>query len=135
MLDKIMSARPSLSRAEKKVADQVLDLSARGGTRVDAALRFAKDQFASVREAEFRLLFLLSDFYFFEEQDALDKLSQGVAEEGAMLIAASHGRYDEAVAQRMVGVMGGRNIELKSAERVPEILIDTLRQIGDDAFR
>ena len=49
-----------------EVTDRLLELAATGGTRVDAALKWANEQFEEVPEAEFRLLFLLSDYEFFE---------------------------------------------------------------------
>src|SRR5262249_45949104 len=42
-----------------EVMDRLLELSALGGTRVDAALRWSCEQFDEVPEAEYRVLFLL----------------------------------------------------------------------------
>ena len=53
------------------VADQVLELAATGGTRVEAALRWCTGQLQDMPEADLRVLFLLSDFAFFEDEKAL----------------------------------------------------------------
>ncbi len=113
------------------VADKILDLTAYGGTRVDAALRWATTQFAAAHEADVRVLFLLSDFYFFEDETELMKLGSTLTDQGVSLLAAAHGYSDKRMRSALLQTIGGRPLDLSSLERLPELLLDTLTQIGD----
>ena len=64
------------------LADQVLELQATGGTCVDEALRWATREFDSV-SASLRVLFLLSDFCFFESEEDLTPHLDALAAENA----------------------------------------------------
>ncbi|MCA9179612.1 MAG: VWA domain-containing protein [Planctomycetales bacterium] len=70
------------------VADQVLELQAQGGTCVDAALIWAADQFDSAA-APLSVLFLLSDFCFFERNEELDPHLERLAALKVQWLAAS----------------------------------------------
>ncbi len=124
--------KPFASEASlDEVADRVLDLEATGGTRVDAALTWAAEQFESVPEVDFRLLFLLSDFMFFEKPDELRRHGRRLGDAGVRLLAASHGYSDQRTIALMVDTISGQHVGLKSLAALPGILMDTLKQIGD----
>ncbi len=53
-----------------EVADRLLELKATGGTCVDAALRWVYDQFDADFESDRQILFLLSDYCFFEKPES-----------------------------------------------------------------
>ena len=73
-----------------EVTDRLLELAATGGTRVDAALKWAGEQFDEVPEAEFRLLFLLSDYEFFESPKDLLEMTNGLADRKSTRLNSSH---------------------------------------------
>lgn len=114
-----------------EVADEVLDLYARGGTRVEAALSWAADEFASVPEADTRVLFLLSDFCFFEGEQALKARGAALAACGARLLAAAHGFVDQRSLDTLLGAIGGEHLKLTNVDRLPALLLDCLNRIGD----
>ena len=123
-----------LNRGDEYVLNTLLDaleLEATGGTRVDAALTWAAEQFESVPEVDFRLLFLLSDFMFFEKPDELRRHGRRLGDAGVQLLAASHGYSDQRTITLMVDTISGQQVALKTLAALPGILMDTLKQIGD----
>lgn len=112
------------------IADQLLDLAARGGTCVDRALRFVETEMASV-EAPLRVLFLLSDFAFSESPDQVRELGRTVAEHGVTLLAASHGYVMKTTRDALLSAMPGEEVPLKSVKELPAILIEVLGRVAD----
>jgi uncharacterized protein with von Willebrand factor type A (vWA) domain len=89
------------------VADELLELEATGGTRVDMALRFIAEEFESEREHERRLLFLLSDFCFFESESDLLPLAHRIADLGVGYLGAAHGYVQQRTSDMFVRHLGG----------------------------
>jgi Mg-chelatase subunit ChlD len=110
-----------------EVTDHLLELKATGGTRVDAALRWSIEQFEEVPEAEFRLLFLLSDFEFFESPRDLELLTQGLSNLAVRFLGAAHGHVNQRIAEHFHAFLGGEIIKLRNLDAVPSLLMDALR--------
>src|SRR5262249_47330596 len=110
-----------------EVTDRLLELAATGGTRVDAALRWAYEQFEEVPEAEFRLLFLLSDFEFFESPRDLEELARALASQNVRYMGAAHGRFSQKNAEFFEAALGGQLIKLRNLDAVPGLLMDAIR--------
>ncbi|MCI0637426.1 MAG: VWA domain-containing protein [Gemmataceae bacterium] len=110
-----------------EITDRLLELVATGGTRVDAALRWAYEQFEEVPEAEFRLLFLLSDFEFFESPRDLDELTRALASQNTRFLGAAHGRYNKNMSEYFQAALGGQIIKLRNLDAVPGLLMDAIR--------
>ncbi len=117
----------SQEREIDEVTDYLLELAATGGTRVDAALRWAYEQFDEVPEAEFRMLFLLSDFEFFESPRDLDQLTRSLASQNARYIGAAHGHYNKQTAAHFQESMGGELIKLRNLDQAPQLLMNAIR--------
>lgn len=113
-----------------EVTDRLLELAATGGTRVDAALRWAYEQYEEVPEAEFRVLFLLSDFEFFESPRDLEQLTQSLAAQNARFLGAAHGRYSKQTADQFLATLGGQVVNLRNLDAVPGLLMDAIRDVG-----
>ncbi|MCA9493558.1 MAG: VWA domain-containing protein, partial [Myxococcales bacterium] len=118
-----------------EVADAVLELEATGGTRVDAAFTWAREQLESTSEADFHLLFVLSDFGFFEPPEELARHGQKLADLRVVFLAGTHGHVHDSALQTVLRTTGGRRVELRSVAKLPEVLLETLQQIGDGAFQ
>jgi hypothetical protein len=111
------------------VADQVLELRAEGGTRVGVALQWAGDQLTSVSEADTRVLYLLSDFWFFEDEDVLRTLVTPLADAGARLLAASHSGESKATIARMLAMMPGEHLRIPRIDQLPALLMAAIRNL------
>ena len=114
-----------------EVADDVLDLRATGGTRVDAALGWLRDEFAAAPEHEHRLMFMLSDFCFFESLDELRPLALDLADLGVRYLGAAHGAMMEGPNELFLAAMGGTSVKLPSVAKVPEVLLGAIAQMGE----
>ncbi|MBX7197728.1 MAG: VWA domain-containing protein, partial [Sandaracinaceae bacterium] len=113
-----------------QIADELLDLHARGGTCADRALRFVAEEMESV-EATLRVLFLLSDFAFFEPVPQLEVLGHAIADRGVTLLAASHGYVHQSVHDALLASIGGEKLSMKSVTELPRLLLDVLSRIAD----
>ncbi|MBN9120566.1 MAG: VWA domain-containing protein [Planctomycetes bacterium] len=113
-----------------EVTDRLLELAATGGTRVDAALRWAYEQFDEVPEAEFRVLFLLSDFEFFESPRDLEALTLSLAAQNVRFLGAAHGRYSKKTADHFQTTLGGQIVNLRNLDAVPGLLMDAIRNVN-----
>jgi Mg-chelatase subunit ChlD len=111
-----------------EVMDRLLELAATGGTRVDAALRWAYEQFEEVPEAEFRLLFLLSDFEFFESPRDLGDLAHALAAQNVRYMGAAHGHLNKKTSDVFQEALGGQLIKLRNLDAVPGLLMDAIRE-------
>lgn len=114
-----------------RVADDLLDLQARGGTRVEAALHWIREQFAARQDSRVQLLFLLSDFCFFETADELARHAEGLAELDIHLLAASHGMTDTRTRDGILEKMAGDLVLLKTMSELPAALNDAIAQVAD----
>lgn len=115
-----------------QIADQLLDLHARGGTCVDRALQFVADEMSTV-EATLRVLFLLSDFAFFEPLPQIETLGHTIADHGVTLLAASHGYVQKSVHDALLAAIGGEKLAMKNVAELPRLLLDVLSRIADGA--
>lgn len=113
-----------------EVIDRLLELAATGGTRVDAALKWAYEQFEEVPEAEFRLLFLLSDYEFFESTNDLEQIAHGLVAQNVKFLGAAHGRSNKKMTDFFTDALGGQLIKLRNLDAVPGLLMDAIRTSG-----
>jgi Mg-chelatase subunit ChlD len=113
------------------IADEILDLRATGGTRVDRALQWVAEQFDEVPEAELRMLFLLSDYCFFESKDELRARLSHLAGQDVRLLGAAHGSIDKDTAAVFQSSMVGEWVPLRDLDRVPALLQDAVTRIGN----
>jgi hypothetical protein len=113
-------------RELEDVADELLELRATGGTCVDRALRFIADEFESEPEHERRVLFLLSDFCFFEEARELVPLLHRLRELNVGYLGASHGRANSRACALFLQELGGHGVKLSSLKKLPEVLLEAL---------
>ena len=112
---------------EPHFATRLLELAATGGTRVNRALRWAYEQFEEVPEAEFRLLFLLSDFEFFESPRDLEELTGALASQNVRYLGAAHGHFSKKTAEHFQSALGGQLLKLRNLDAVPGLLMDAIR--------
>ena len=125
----------SSTRDLDDVANELLDLRATGGTRVDAALRFIADEFASQTELERRVFFLLSDFEFFESHDELSSLLEELQQLDVNFIGAGHGHVAKATSALFTSRLGGQVTRIPSLAKLPELLLQALAWIAGGSMR
>jgi Mg-chelatase subunit ChlD len=112
------------------VAGELLELRATGGTRVDAALQFVHDEFASQADHERRVLFLLSDFCFFESHDELRPRLDELRDLDIHFVGAGHGHVSRDVAALFTERLDGQVTKIPSLAKLPELLLQALAWIA-----
>jgi Mg-chelatase subunit ChlD len=117
------------------VASDLLELRATGGTCVDAALGFARDEFAAQAEQERRVLFLLSDFAFFEPEAELDPLLTQLRELDVHFLGAAHGYVSQHMAGHFAERLEGQVTKIPSMAKLPEVLLQALGWISGAPMR
>lgn len=118
-------------RSLDDVADQLLELEATGGTRVDAALQWVAEEFERSQSPDFRVLFLLSDFCFFESPAELTTQCARLAANGVRFLGGSHGYAHAGISDLMRDILGGQTVRMKSLDELPAVLRDALERLGD----
>lgn len=118
-----------------EVANELLDLRATGGTRVDSALRFMADELASQPELERRVFFLLSDFEFFESKDQLAPLLDELAQLDVHFIGAGHGHVSKTTSALFTQQLGGQVTRIPSLAKLPELLLSALAWVAGGSLR
>jgi Mg-chelatase subunit ChlD len=117
------------------VANDLLELRATGGTRVDAALTFARDEFGGQSEQERRVLFLLTDFAFFEAESELVPLLDGLRDLDVHFLGAAHGHVQQRTAGLFAERLEGQVVKLPSLAKLPEVLLQALGWISSAPMR
>ena len=110
-----------------KIADEILSVEARGGTRIQSALEWAKKQFKEKANSREKLNVLFTDAEIFDIKQALDELrifrSLGVD----FILVCPEASYNIKEAKKMVKVVGGQLLTVKKWEDFPKLISDIIK--------
>ncbi len=112
------------------VADELLDLKATGGTRVQAALKWGADQLEQTN-VEMKLCFLLTDCEFFEKENEIKKeLEAYVNQKVKFILGVNTRSYTKRYADWILEMTKGEIVYILKIPDIPKILTETLEKIG-----
>jgi len=112
------------------VADELLDLKATGGTRVQAALKWGADQLEKTN-VEMKLCFLLTDCMFFEKEVPIKKeLEAYVNQKVKFILGVNTRSYTKKYADWILEMTKGEIVYILNIPDIPKILTETLEKIG-----
>ncbi|MHA1190911.1 MAG: vWA domain-containing protein [Promethearchaeota archaeon] len=112
------------------VADELLDLRATGGTRVQAALKWGADQLEQTN-VEMKLCFLLTDCEFFEKEKEIKKeLEAYVNQKVKFILGVNTRSYGKRYADWILEMTKGEIVYILKIPDIPKILTETLEKIG-----
>lgn len=111
-----------------EVADELLDLHARGGTRAQRALEWARGQLVD-NDAEYKACFMLTDCEFFEGE-AISRELEPLGSNQVRFVLAVHGAYNQQTCKRMLDTTRGELLPLTSYKRMPQAIAELLERIG-----
>ena len=110
-----------------KIADEILSVEARGGTRIQSAFEWAKKQFKEKANSREKLNVLFTDAEIFDIKQALDELrifrSLGVD----FILVCPEASYNIKEAKKMVKVVGGQLLTVKKWEDFPKLISDIIK--------
>ncbi len=112
------------------VADELLDLHARGGTRVQAALNWGAKQLEETT-TEMKICFLLTDCQFFEkEQEIKKELQSYVNQKVKFMLGVNTRSYSKRYAKWILDTTKGEIVYILKIMDIPKILTEALEKIG-----
>ncbi len=112
------------------VADELLSLEARGGTRVLAALNWGAKQLQETN-TELKLCFLLTDCQFGEsEREMRLALEEYLNQRVKFILGVNTRSYGKKYAENILKITQGEIIHILNIMDIPKILTETLEKIG-----
>ncbi len=111
----------------EKLADELLTIEARGGTRIQKALEWARRQFKEKSGTREKLNVMFTDAETYDLQQAVEELrifrSMGVD----FILVVPEQNFNMKDAQKMVKIAGGQLLTLKNWEEFPDLISDILK--------
>ena len=111
----------------EKLADELLSVSARGGTKIQSALEWANKQFKEHSYSREKLNVLFTDAEIFDLQEAMQEFrilrSLGVD----FILVCPETSYNLKEANKMVKVVGGQLLTIKKWEDFPKLISEIIK--------
>jgi Mg-chelatase subunit ChlD len=111
----------------EKLADDLLTISARGGTRIQSALEWARKQFKENSSSREKLNVLFTDAEIYDIQQAMEELrlfrSLGID----FILICPETSFDLKEAERMVKIAGGQLLTVKDWNDFPKLISDIIK--------
>lgn len=117
-------------RRLEDVADELLDLSARGGTRVQAALEWGAKELRKT-QTERKICFLLTDCAFGEGKDVIKRnLEDYINQRVQFILGVNTRSYNKSYAKLIVKETQGEIVHIMRIMDIPKLLTEVLERIG-----
>jgi Mg-chelatase subunit ChlD len=111
----------------EKLADELLTVNARGGTKIQSALEWANKQFKEKSASREKLNLLFTDAEVFDIREALQEIkimrSLGVD----FILISPEASYNLKEAQKMVKAAGGQLLTIKDWKEFPKLISDIIK--------
>ena len=111
----------------EKLADDLLSVSARGGTKIQSALEWANKQFKDHSYSREKLNVLFTDAEIFDLQDAIQEFrimrSLGVD----FILVCPETSYNLKEANKMVKIVGGQLLTIKDWNEFPKLISEIIK--------
>jgi Mg-chelatase subunit ChlD len=111
----------------EKIADDLLSVTARGGTRIQSALEWANKQFKDHSSSREKLNVLFTDAEIFDIQEAMQELrimrSLGVD----FILVCPETSFNLNEAKKMVKIAGGQLLTIKDWNEFPKLISDIIK--------
>ncbi len=118
------------SRSLEDVADELLDLRARGGTQAQAALAWGARELEKT-QTERKICFLLTDCAFSERETVIKKeLEEYLNQQVQFLLGVNSRSYIKNYAKLILDVTQGEIIHIMNIVDIPIVLTEVLENIG-----
>jgi Mg-chelatase subunit ChlD len=118
------------SRDLEDVADELLDLRARGGTQVQAALEWGAKELQKT-STERKICFLLTDCAFGESKSTLKKeLDEYVNQRVQFILGVNTRSYSKKYSKLILETTQGEIVHITKFMEIPHILMEVLEKIG-----
>ncbi len=117
----------SEKRDLEDLAEELLSVEARGGTRIQSALEWARKQFKEYSSSREKLNVLFTDAEIYDIKDAVEELrilrSLGVD----FILVCPETQFNLKEADKMVKIAGGQLLTIKNYEEFPKLISDIIK--------
>ncbi|MBD3193756.1 MAG: VWA domain-containing protein [Candidatus Lokiarchaeota archaeon] len=111
----------------EELADEILSVKARGGTRIQKALEWARRQFKEKSSSREKLNIIFTDAEVYDIEDSLEELrifrSMGID----FIIVCPESSFNLEEAERMVKITGGQLLKIKDFEEFPTLISEIIK--------
>jgi len=110
----------------EKIADELLSIKARGGTRLQSALEWANKQFKDHSNSREKLNVLFTDAEVFDIKEALIEFRKMRSLGVDFILVCPETSYNLKEAKKMVKIAGGQLLSIKNWEDFPKLFSDII---------
>ncbi len=110
-----------------KIADELLSITARGGTRIQAALEWARLEFKKNANSREKLNIIFTDAEIFDLQPAIEELRILKAMNVDFIIICPETQFNLQEAEKMAKIAGGQLLTLNDWNEFPKLIADIIK--------
>ncbi|TFG24125.1 MAG: VWA domain-containing protein [Promethearchaeota archaeon] len=110
-----------------KLADDLLTISARGGTRMLAALQWARDQFKENANSREKLNILFTDAEIYDIKEAMEELRKFRSMGIDFILICPEASFNINEAEKMVKIAGGQLLTINDWNEFPQLISDIIK--------
>jgi len=111
----------------EKLAEDLLTITARGGTRIQSALEWARKQFKENSSSREKLNVLFTDAEIYDIQQAMEELRMFRSLGIDFILVCPETSFDLKEAEKMVKVAGGQLLTVKDWNEFPKLISDIIK--------
>ena len=111
----------------EKLADELLMVSAKGGTRLQSALEWANKQFKEHSSSREKLNVLFTDAEIFDIQQAIEELRKLRSLNVDFILVSPETSFNLKEAEKMVKIAGGQLLTIKDWNEFPKLMSEIIK--------
>ncbi|MFW9999944.1 MAG: VWA domain-containing protein [Candidatus Hodarchaeota archaeon] len=111
----------------EKLADELLSVKARGGTRIQSAIEWANKQFKEHSASREKLNVLFTDAEIFDIKDAMVEFKKMRSLGVDFILVCPEASYNFKEAKKMVKVAGGQLLTIKDWNEFPKLISEIIK--------
>ncbi|NHJ21940.1 MAG: VWA domain-containing protein [Candidatus Lokiarchaeota archaeon] len=111
----------------EKFADELLTVSARGGTRLQSALEWANKQFKDNSTSREKLNVLFTDAEIFDIKQAIEELRKFRSLSVDFILVTPESSFNLKEAEKMVKISGGQLLTIKDWNEFPKLMSEIIK--------
>lgn len=111
----------------EKIAEEILTIKAKGGTRLQRALDWANRQFREKTKSREKLNVLFTDAEVFDIKEALKEIKVMKSQNVDFIVVVPEEQFNLQDAEKMVKIAGGELLTISDWEEFPKLISDILK--------
>ena len=111
----------------EKLADELLTVSAKGGTRLQSALEWANKQFKDNSTSREKLNVLFTDAEIFDIKQAIEELRKFRSLSVDFILVTPESSFNLKEAEKMVKISGGQLLTIKDWNEFPKLMSEIIK--------